>query len=134
MFIQSPALGDDYKNVTVSLIKKTGSTTDGQKITYPKTDSPEVTALTVEIPPGGETGWHMHPVPVYAYMISGSITVEMEKGEKYSFTEGDAIFEVMNTAHNGRNYGKSPAKLAVFYLGVEGGQNTIRVQHKKDKE
>jgi len=41
-------------------------------------DDPEVTVMTVELSPGTETGWHTHPVLVYAYILSGSLTVEVE--------------------------------------------------------
>lgn len=85
------ALGSDYEAVKVTPLKKTTTTTTGQKVSYPKTDSPEVTAVLVEIPVGGETGWHLHPVPVYAYVLSGALTVEMDKGERFSFKEGDAL-------------------------------------------
>lgn len=51
-----------------------------KKITYPKTDNAEVTAMTVDIAPGAETGWHKYPIPVYASVLSGNLTVEMESG------------------------------------------------------
>ena len=60
------------------MLKKTSVTGNGQKITYPLTDKAEVTAMIVDLPPGAETGWHKHPVPVYAYVISGNLTVELE--------------------------------------------------------
>ena len=123
------ALGSDYEGVKVTSLKKTTTTTNGQKISYPGTDAPEVTAVLVEIPAGGETGWHMHPVPVYAYVLSGALSVEMEKGERYSFAEGDALIEVVNAAHNGRNTGKIPVKLVVFYTGVKGSPITVKVLH-----
>ena len=129
-FSISPAFSGDYENLTVTPIRKTTTTTDGRKVAYPKTEMPEVTAITVEIPVGGETGWHTHPVPVYAYVLAGELGVEMENGGNYSFKEGDAIVEVVNMAHNGRNTGKMPVKLVVFYTGVEGSPNTIKVQHK----
>jgi quercetin dioxygenase-like cupin family protein len=74
----------------------------------------------------------MAPAPgtVYAYMLSGAITVEMESKEKYDFREGDSIIEVMNTPHNGKNSGTAPAKLLVFYTGEQGSPNTVRTTHK----
>ena len=62
-----------------------------QKLEYLRTDKPEVTVLMVEIPAGGDTGWHYHPVPVYAYVLSGSITVEIDNGDTYGFREGDVV-------------------------------------------
>ncbi len=128
--IAGNAMGDDYAGAKVTVIKKSTTTANGQKMEYLKTDHPEVTALLVEIPPGGETGWHLHPVPVYAYVLSGTITVEMERGESRDYKEGEAIFEAVNAVHNGKNLGKVPVKLIVFYTGEEGRPVTIRVKRK----
>ena len=121
----------EYEGVVkATQIKKTTTASNGQELEYLKTDSPEVTVLMVEIPAGGETGWHIHPVPVYGYMLSGAITIEMENGEKHDFREGDAILEVINMPHNGKNMGTIPAKLVVFYTGEQGKPNTVKVGSK----
>ena len=120
----------DYEGVEVTPVKKTTTTTDGRKISYPKTDSPEVTVVTVDIPAGGETGWHRHPIPVFGYVLSGEIVVEFADGKQNRFKEGDAIIEVLNAPHNGRNPGTVPVKLVVFYLGAEGQPNTVKAEHK----
>lgn len=122
------AAGNDYQSVKVTKLLTATTATNGQKLAYLATDRPEVTALVVEIPPGGETGWHLHQVPVYAYVLSGTIAVTMKDGTSYSFREGEAIFEVLNTPHNGRNTGKEPVKLVVFYTGEQGKPNVTRVE------
>ena len=38
----------------------------GHPIVYPKTEKPELSGFLVEIPPGAETGWHLHPNPCMA--------------------------------------------------------------------
>jgi quercetin dioxygenase-like cupin family protein len=125
----------DYgSGVTAEILKKTSATSNGQKITYPLTDKAEVTAMTVDLAPGAETGWHKHPVPVYAYVVSGNLSVELEDGKQFSFNSGDAIIEVVDTFHNGRNIGEVPVKLAVFYLGGEGISNVIRSEAVQKKE
>ncbi len=122
------ARADDYQGVKATRILTSTTASNGQKLSYLRTDNPEVTAMMVEIPPGAETGWHIHAVPVYAYMLAGSISVEMEGGKKYDFKEGEAIFEVMNTPHNGRNNGTKAARLVVFYTGEVGKPNVTRVK------
>lgn len=124
------ASASEYEGVMATQIKKSTTSSNGQKLDYLKTDSPEVTVLMVEIPAGGETGWHMHPVPVYGYMLSGAITVELDNKETYDFREGDALLEVVNTPHNGKNMGTVTAKLVVFYTGEQGKPNTIKVGSK----
>lgn len=121
------AFASEYEGVKVSLIKKATSAANGQKLAYAKDEKPEVTVALVEIPPGGDTGWHSHPIPVYAYVLSGTITVELEGGGQYDFKEGEAILEVINTPHIEMSKGKAPVKLVVFYTGVEGGQNTVKI-------
>jgi quercetin dioxygenase-like cupin family protein len=127
--VNSSALGAGYSSgVTAHILKKTSVTADGNKIVYPKTDKAEVTAMTVEIAPGAETGWHKHPVPVYGYVISGNLSVELEGGQRFNYATGEAIIEVINTMHNGKNNGTEPVQLAVFYLGAEGLPNVIKRQ------
>lgn len=113
--------------VTSKILSKTGVTSSGQKVAYPVTDKPEVTALLVDLAPGAETGWHKHPVPVYAFVLSGNLIIEMEGGSTLLFKAGDAIIEMVETFHNGKNIGIEPVRLAVFYTGVQGLPNVVRM-------
>lgn len=123
----SPTVAADYGGgVTAKVLTRTTRTGNGQKISYPCTDRAEVTAVGVELAPGSETGWHKHPVPVYAYVVAGTLVVELEDGRRLTFSAGDAIIEVVDTLHNGRNLGKEPVKLAVFYLGEEGKATVVK--------
>ncbi len=115
--------GEYTATVTVRKLLVTSTAGNGQPHRYLCTDKPEVTALTVEIPPGAETGWHLHQVPVYAYVLSGILTVELADGNQLTFKQGDAIVEVQNLGHNGRNSGTEPVKLVVFYTGEVGKPN-----------
>jgi quercetin dioxygenase-like cupin family protein len=85
-----------------------------------------VTALEVEIAPGKETGWHKHPVPGYAYVLSGILTIEMEDGQHFQFEAGKALVEVIHTPHNGKNLGTEPVRLVVFFIGEAGKPFTMR--------
>jgi quercetin dioxygenase-like cupin family protein len=126
LFCGGIASASEYEGVKVTPVKKSTTAYNGQELAYPKTDSPEVTAVVVEVPPGGETGWHYHTCPVYAYMLDGEISIEVEGGRTYTFGAGDAIFEVVNVSHNGRNTGTVPARLVVFYTGREGSPTTVK--------
>ena len=123
----------EYSSVKTKKVAVATTAASGQKLAYLCTDHPEVTALVVEIPPGGETGWHLHEVPVYAYMLEGTITVELEEGKSHVFNKGDAIFEVRFTSHNGRNTGGKPAKMIVLYTGEEGKPNVTRTPVPENK-
>lgn len=127
LFEGKPPHDTAYNNgVTSKVLVTTGVTANGQKIAYPVTDKAEVTALTVALAPGAETGWHKHTIPVYGYVLSGAIEVELEGGTTVQYNAGDAIIEVVNTFHNGRNRGAIPVSLLVFYTGVQGVPNVIR--------
>ena len=111
----------DYNSgVQAKVILKASTTTNGTPIAYLKTDQPEITAMTVDILPGAETGWHIHAIPVYAYVLSGCLTVKIEGNNMVrKVNAGDVIIEVVNVRHNGINEGKDPVKLIVFYTGAK---------------
>jgi len=109
-------------------VLQSGATVAGAAIAYPKTDSAEVTALRLEIGPGGETGRHMHPYPTFVYVLEGAIDVEMDGGMAHSYKAGDSFLEVVNTWHNGKNNGTTPAKVLVVFAGVHGKANLVRPQ------
>ena len=125
---REPVSGEGYtKQISVTPLLRTTKTACGQAIAYPKTDSPQVTAVMVDIPPGAETGWHQHPFPCYAYILSGKLTVEV-KGEKpRELHAGEALVEVVNTTHNGMNKGTEPVRLVMFVTGEADKPFTVRV-------
>lgn len=126
-FSTLPALSADYHSgVSATVLKSSSVTGNGQKIVYPVTDKAEVTAMTVNLAPGAETGWHSHPIPVYAYVVEGKLDVELEGGQVITYRSGDAIIEVANSLHNGRNQGSEDVRLVVFYTGAEGTPNVVK--------
>lgn len=112
--------------VQVTPLLRTTTTSVGDPIFYPQIDNPEVTAVLVEIPPGAETGWHEHPVPCYAYMMTGTVVVETEDGTTRSFSAGEAFAEMMNRLHNGRNPGPETVRLVMFITGEKDQPFTVR--------
>ena len=123
----SSAWAADYDAaVKARLITKTEFTGNGDRIKYPSFDAPEVSALEVDIAVGAETGWHKHPVAVYGYVLAGRLQVDMEGGKTLTFKPGDAIIEVVDAWHNGRNVGCEPVRMAVFYLGGKDVPNVIK--------
>lgn len=125
---REPVSGEGYtQQIKVTPLLRTTKTTSGQPIAYPVTDSPQVTAVLVEIPPGAETGWHQHPFPCYAYILSGKLTVEVEGDKPRELSAGEALVEVVNTTHNGTNKGTEPVRLVMFVTGVTDKPFTVRV-------
>jgi quercetin dioxygenase-like cupin family protein len=102
----------------------TTKTWDGAPIHYPS-GTAKVTGAIHTIPPGAETGWHTHPVPCFALILEGDLLIELKDGRTKKLKAGDTLAEVIGTPHNGKNTGKVPLKIAVFYAGNTELKNTI---------
>ena len=110
---------EESASIKASTILKTETTWDGKLIEYPSGKA-EITGMLVEIAPGGETGWHLHQVPSFGMILEGELEVQLKTGEVKHLKSGEALAEVVNTLHNGRNVGSVPVKLIVFYAGAVG--------------
>ena len=114
-----------YKTLVTPLIA-TSQTIIGQPLAYPA-GTAKVTAVIVTIPPGGETGWHEHAVPLFGYMLDGVLTVDYgDKGTRI-YKPGDSLMEAMNWPHNGANKGDVPVRILAVYMGAEGVANATPV-------
>ena len=122
--VQAVAI-DNNSYVTVTQLLKTTSSWDGKPIVYPDGQA-EITGLIVELAPGGETGWHQHTVPSFGLLLEGTLEVTLKDGRMKRLNAGDALAEVVDTLHNGRNVGKTPVKIVVFYAGSTGKALTIK--------
>jgi quercetin dioxygenase-like cupin family protein len=110
---------EESATIKASTILKTQTSWDGKPIEYPSGKA-EITGMMVEIAPGGETGWHLHEVPSFGLVLEGELEVQLKSGEIKHLKSGEALAEVVNTLHNGRNVGSLPVKLVVFYAGTVG--------------
>ncbi len=110
-----------YPNhIIIEKLLKTDTTSAGQKITYPKFENAEITALKIMLKPGSSTGWHKHDIPLFAYIVQGTLTVETDDGKQLQFEAGSAMSEVIGMYHQGINRGKEELILIAFYLGGKG--------------
>lgn len=82
--------------------------------------TPEISVLRIEIAPGAQLPLHRHPVINAGYLISGALSVVKENGETRHLKAGEAVIEVVNTWHYGKNEGDVPAVIVVFYAGAAG--------------
>lgn len=116
---------EQSETIKVTPVLKTQTSWDGKDIVYPEGKA-EITGMIVEIAPGAETGWHIHPVPSFGMVLEGELEVRLKNGEIKRIKAGESAAEVVNTPHNGRNAGKVPVKLLVFYAGVVGQPLNIK--------
>jgi quercetin dioxygenase-like cupin family protein len=118
-----PDYNDDVK---VTKLLRTSTNVAGQQIVYPHDAPAEASILLVEIPPGKQTGWHVHPVPLFGYVLSGTLTVKFSGGENKILRPGDALAEAVNIPHNGINEGTETVKLIIFVAGEKNVPFTVK--------
>jgi len=118
---------DGYRReIQIQPLLRTTTDAAGQPLVYPRTDQPQITSVMVEIPPGAQTGWHKHPYPCVAYILSGSLSVEMEGGKVHEISAGQSLAESVNVLHNGRNTGTESVKLVMFVIGEKDKPFTVK--------
>jgi quercetin dioxygenase-like cupin family protein len=132
---KEPATDEGYtKQIMVTPLLRTTKTASGEPVAYPVTSSPEVTAVLVEIPPGAQTGWHQHPYPCYAYILSGKLTLEVKGQKPRELVAGEALVEAVNATHRGTNKGTEPVRLVMFVTEEEDKPFTVRVPDPASKQ
>ena len=107
---------------TVTPVLESSTTIIGQPIAYPA-GTAKVTAAIITIPPGGETGWHTHVVPLFGHMLDGELTVDYGSEGTRVYKVGDSLMEAMNWPHDGMNKGTVPVRILAVYMGAEGLPN-----------
>lgn len=117
---------NSYGEISVVELTKTTHSWDNSTLPAYQTGQPEVTILDITIPPHTALPVHMHPVINAGVMIEGSLTVKKEDGETLYLNKGDTIVEVVDTWHYGENEKDEPARIIVFYAGIEGEPVTVK--------
>lgn len=88
----------------------------------------EIVVKHVELPPQFVGGKHMHPGPVFVYVLAGQLTAELASGTK-TIKAGELYPEDINTAMVGRNLSASDdLELLVFQVGDVGKPLMIKVK------
>ena len=119
------AAGADASGVKSDTLLRTSAAWDDVAYrAYPE-GVPELTVLRITVPARAELGWHTHPMPTAAYIVSGEITLETKSGQKRHFTAGQVIPETVGSVHRGV-VGDRPAEFIVFYAGVKGMRLSTR--------
>tara|TARA_B110000977_G_C10783154_1_gene379437 strand:+ start:147 stop:584 length:438 start_codon:yes stop_codon:yes gene_type:complete len=113
------------------LLEKTGQTILSENFNYPVTSEPQVSSSIVTLPPGSQTGLHLHEAPMYAYILEGTLEVTyLVEGveETKIYHEGESIMEGLDTPHNGINTSNSPVRVLVVNLGSPDLENTVKLE------
>src|SRR5437870_5229133 len=87
---------ENSASVKVTPVLKATQSWDGTPLAYPQGQT-EITGLIVEVAPGGETGWHLHPIPSFGMLLEGTLEVMLKDGRVKHLRAGDALAEVVDT-------------------------------------
>ncbi len=106
--------------ITSELLAETGRMWDGSDLPAYPTGRPKISVVKFTIPPNSELPWHKHPSINAGYVVKGLLTVRMEDGKELKLKAGDAIIELVDKWHAGRNDGTEAVEIVVFYAGTPG--------------
>ncbi len=94
----------------------------------PGIDGKEMTVVHFEIPAEYVGSKHMHPGPVFVYVLEGELTVELGSETK-TFKAGDLYAEDIDQAMVGKNLSASnDLEILVFQVGDIGKPMMIKVE------
>lgn len=110
---------DSNTGTEVRVLAKSDVSWDGALLPAYPSGQPEITILRITIPAGQVLAMHKHPVINAGVLLSGELTVRTEDGKTHHLKASEAIVEVVETWHYGKNEGDCPAEIIVFYAGRE---------------
>lgn len=113
------------KGFKATPVLKSGVTAAKKAFEYPKSGKPEIVSVIGELEPGGRTALHQHPVPVFVYVLDGTLSVQAQGMEARDYKPGQAFLEDINHWHQAFNKTSAPVKILVVFLGEEGKPTTI---------
>ena len=102
------------------VLLKTTSTWDNAEYKKLKIKTPEATVLKIIIDVNEELPMHKHDLVNIAYVKQGSLTVITDDNKETTLNAGEVLPELIGKYHYGKNTGKEPVELIVFYLGQKG--------------
>jgi quercetin dioxygenase-like cupin family protein len=88
--------------------------------------------VETKIPPGVESGWHVHPGEEVGYIIAGNVEMEVQGRPTVILHAGDGFLIPPNTPHNARDLGPETGRMLSTYI-VEPGQPLATVVHVDEK-
>lgn len=108
---------------TVETLIDTSETVLGQEFFYPPGRA-HITAQRITVPPGALLPPHLHPVPLFGYILQGELVVDYGSAGEIVYRRGDTLIEAFDWPHQGRNGGRGVLQILAVYAGAEGVPNT----------
>jgi quercetin dioxygenase-like cupin family protein len=115
----APASGQDKKGTRDELAGKLARReVQRSPLSIPKREMVQVETL---IPPGVESGWHIHPGEEVGYIIAGDVEMRVQGRATVVLKPGDGFLIPPRTPHNARDIGPETGRMLSTYI-VETGQ------------
>jgi quercetin dioxygenase-like cupin family protein len=76
----------------------------------------DVVQAVAEFVPGGESGRHTHPGEEIAYVLDGSISVEIQGKPAVTKKAGEGIIIPAGAVHNAKNVAQGSSKVLATYV------------------
>ncbi len=118
LLLTSQVFAESTSDIRVDVLAKSSYSWDNSLLTEFTKGTPEITILRIFIPPGAVLPMHKHPVINAGVMINGELTVFTEDKKTLHLKAGDAIIEVVNKWHYGKNEGNKTAEIIIFYAST----------------
>jgi quercetin dioxygenase-like cupin family protein len=123
----SPLQAQERKDLTVTKLLSTTTTSSGQPVVLPQKYAQIVVSI-YDMVPAATLPVHKHPYSRYGYVLSGNLRVtNMETGQVGTYKPGDFFPESVGQWHMGANIGAEPLKLLVIDI-VEKDQTNTTLQ------
>lgn len=113
--------------ITIRPLVAGKTTITGQPLAFPLFRN-QVTALLIEIAPGGRSPHVMFQVPTVSYMLEGTVTVEIQGQPARTQSAGEAFIRPINTPIVGVNRGTRPARFLHVAFGDARKPDIVPVQ------
>lgn len=128
LFVMFLCITNVSYSVEKEVLLKTTSTWDNTEYKKLKIKTPEATVLKITINVGEELPMHKHDLVNIAYVKKGTLTVITDNNKEIILHEGEVLPELIGKYHYGKNTGKVPVELIVFYLGQKGTPLSVNKQ------
>lgn len=126
-FILSFGVKAQYSNkLIIEKLLQSDLNSMGQKIQYPNVKDATVSVMKITFPPGETTGWHKHEIPVFSYILEGTLTVETEDHKVTLYKENTCFAESYNIYHKGTNNEKTNLVVLAIYLAGDQKELSIK--------
>ena len=76
----------------------------------------EIVQVITEIPPGVESGWHIHPGEEVGYIVAGTVEMMIKDQATLVLNAGDPFLIPPRTPHNALDLGPDTGRMLSTYI------------------